>query len=307
MSVVIPAYNSEGFLAETVDSVYAQTVQPAEVIVVNDGSTDGTEPVLRQLEQRLPSLRWTTKPNGGQGSARNLGVSLATGELIAFLDHDDRWHRDKLARQLDQFAGDPGLALSFTALNTVTDGSAVLAGRDVPTPGVHYLHTDWDPDPEEVLRRLMSESPIGSCSTVVVRREALKPGFSEHRPISDDWLMWLRMAAAGLRFGHVPEPLVEYHRHETNLSGYRLRRLNSQCAAFDEFLATTDLPRRIQRDIRLRQTCAHRHLVAAIAEAQAGNPGRARYHIRKAARAHPASIRPGWLKIALTGRAAGEL
>ena len=314
VSVVIPAYNSEGFIAETIDSVYAQTVLPAEVIVVDDGSTDGTSSLLGQLAGRLPAtFRWVTQKNGGEASARNLGVRLATGRFVAFLDHDDLWHPEKLARQLDQFAADPELSVSFTALTLVPyeradDGSLRPHGglrgaagplREVPERGVQYLHKSWDPDPQPMLQELMSHSPIGSASTVLVRREALDrvPGFSESRPISDDWLMWLNMAAAGSRFGHVPEALVEYRWHESNLSGYRLRRMNSHCAAFDQFLATNELPRRTRRQLRLRWWCAHRHLIAAIAEAQAGDGAGARRHILRAARVYPPSIRPGWVRM----------
>jgi glycosyltransferase involved in cell wall biosynthesis len=91
VTVVIPAHNSEGHLMDAVRSAYHQTFPPSEVIVVDDGSTDRTQTILTGAAAEFPSFRWTAKANGGPASARNLGIKLATGELIAFLDHDDVW------------------------------------------------------------------------------------------------------------------------------------------------------------------------------------------------------------------------
>jgi glycosyltransferase involved in cell wall biosynthesis len=314
VSVVIPAYNSEGFLEEAVDSVYAQTVRPREVIVVNDGSTDATESLLRRLAARLPpTFRWVTKGNGGSASARNVGIGLASGRFIAFLDHDDLWASQKLARQLDQFAADPDLSLSFTAMRVTpyerAEGGSLKPGSDEgpgsnaglirPPSGVSSLHPDWNPEPEAVLERLIAIPQIGSLSTVMIRREAINRmgGFNEKIRVSDDWLLWLNMAAAGMKFGHIPEMMVEYRLHEGNLTRSRLQHSNDLTRVFDEFLATNELPRDIRRRIRLRWWCAHRHLVTAIGELQAGNKKQARHHILKAARVHPQSIRPGWIRM----------
>lgn len=95
-SVIIPTYNRAGQIAAAVRSVLAQSEPPDEVIVVDDGSTDDTAAALAPFMDRI---RYVRKPNGGASSARNLGVLTARGEWIAFLDSDDTWHPDKLARQ----------------------------------------------------------------------------------------------------------------------------------------------------------------------------------------------------------------
>jgi glycosyltransferase involved in cell wall biosynthesis len=97
VSVIIPAYNAEAYIAETLASVFSQTYNNYEIIVVDDGSTDKTWQILRSYGDRIKAL---TKPNGGPASARNLAIKQARGELIAFLDSDDLWVEDKLAEQV---------------------------------------------------------------------------------------------------------------------------------------------------------------------------------------------------------------
>ena len=319
ISVVIPAYNSEALLTEAIASVYDQTIEPSEVIVVNDGSTDGTEALLERLAPALPpTFRWFSKPNGGSASARNAGLKFATGRLLAFLDHDDRWLPEKLVRQLDQFIADPELMLSFTAMNVVryeraADGSLIRGPEDRATPrssrtrrhGVAEispasLPPNWNSTQESLLRTLVSqEALIGSLSSVMVRREVFEVVgmFNEELSVTDDFLMWLKMAAAGMKFEYMPEPMVEYRMHEGNLHGDRPALWNDLASVYDEFLAKGGLSRQMLKRIRLRRWCAHWHLLTAIQEQQEGNSTRARHHVLRAARVHPPSIRPGWIRI----------
>src|SRR3982750_4832480 len=113
VSVVLPVYNGRQFLSEAVASIYAQTAPPDEVIVVNDGSTDDTEELLRRLEAELrESFRWVSRAHRGEASARNTGLGLAHGEFVAFIDYDDRWYSEKLAKQLGQLVSEPELGVS---------------------------------------------------------------------------------------------------------------------------------------------------------------------------------------------------
>jgi glycosyltransferase involved in cell wall biosynthesis len=125
---VIPAYNAERFLSATVASVFAQTVPPDDVVVVDDGSTDGTPALLERLSETYP-LRTMRRDNVGQARARNDGVAAARGEFVALLDHDDQWHPSKLERQLDQLAADPSLGMCFTAVNIIRDGTQEVGWR----------------------------------------------------------------------------------------------------------------------------------------------------------------------------------
>ena len=111
ISVVMPVYNGERFLALAVDSILAQTFRDLELIVVDDGSTDGTPAVVRTFGARV---RCVTQPNAGLAAARNRGLAAATAELVAFLDADDLWLPAKIACQMERFRARPELEVSLT-------------------------------------------------------------------------------------------------------------------------------------------------------------------------------------------------
>lgn len=114
VSAIINVYNGERYLAEAIDSVFAQTHRPLELIVVDDGSDDGTAEVAKAYGSKL---RYVYQPRGGIGAARNRAVELAQGEYLAFLDADDRFTPDKLERQLAAFDADPELEMVFGHMN----------------------------------------------------------------------------------------------------------------------------------------------------------------------------------------------
>lgn len=106
ISCIVPVFNGERYLWEALESIFAQTYRPIEVLVVDDGSTDGTGAVAASYGSRL---RYLWQPNAGPAAARNRGLEAARGEFVAFLDADDLWHPEKLARQMARFAARPGL------------------------------------------------------------------------------------------------------------------------------------------------------------------------------------------------------
>jgi glycosyltransferase involved in cell wall biosynthesis len=112
-SCVIPVFNGERYLEEAVDSVLAQSHRPIEVIVVDDGSTDGTSEVAASLGGQVSYVR---QENQGPAAARNTGLRMAQGEFVAFLDVDDQWHPEKLERQLGRLRDRPEIDLCFTSL-----------------------------------------------------------------------------------------------------------------------------------------------------------------------------------------------
>lgn len=111
ISCVVPVFNGEVFLGEALDSILAQTYRPLEVIVVDDGSTDGTAEVAAGYGKQITYLR---QPDVGLAAARNCGLETAHGEFIAFLDADDIWHREKLARQMARFREKPEIDMCTT-------------------------------------------------------------------------------------------------------------------------------------------------------------------------------------------------
>jgi len=130
VTVVIPAYNAERHIVEALEGVLAQTYRPVEIVVVDDGSTDATAETVRRFG---PRVRFTTQINAGAGAARNRGVAMATGRYIAFLDADDSWPPEKLARQVEILEKNPGCDLVFGQVQQFVDGGEDLGG---PEPGI---------------------------------------------------------------------------------------------------------------------------------------------------------------------------
>jgi glycosyltransferase involved in cell wall biosynthesis len=106
ISCIVPVFNGEDYIKETLDSIHGQTYRPIQVIVADDGSTDGTADIVERYPHAVVYVR---QENSGPAWARNLGLSVATGEFIAFLDADDLWHPQKLERQIACFEACPGL------------------------------------------------------------------------------------------------------------------------------------------------------------------------------------------------------
>ena len=136
VSCIVPVYNGERYLVETLDSLFGQSHAAVEVIVVDDGSTDGSSAVAGSHPGEPVCI---SQPRGGHASARNRGLDEARGEFIAFLDADDLWHREKLERQLARFAARPELGVVFAHLENFQspDVEAPPEGppSSVPVPG----------------------------------------------------------------------------------------------------------------------------------------------------------------------------
>ncbi len=111
ISCIVPVFNGERYLREALDSIFAQTYRPLEILVADDGSTDRTPYIAAAFGNRLRYLR---QDNQGPAAARNLGIRAATGEFIAFLDADDVWHPEKLERQMARFQVRPELDYCVT-------------------------------------------------------------------------------------------------------------------------------------------------------------------------------------------------
>jgi glycosyltransferase involved in cell wall biosynthesis len=112
ISCIVPVYNGERYLAETLNSIVGQTYRPLEIIVVDDGSTDGS---ARIAEAFGPRVQYCWQENAGEAAARNGGLGMAQTEFVAFLDADDLWRPEKLARQIAQFQEKPEIDLCFTS------------------------------------------------------------------------------------------------------------------------------------------------------------------------------------------------
>lgn len=197
VSVIMPAYNAERFIRESVDSALAQTHPDVEVIVVDDSSTDGTPRILAAYGERIRVHR---QPNSGAAAARNTAARLATGEWLALLDADDVWEPRKLERQL---------AISRTACS-YTNRLNIGARGDLPEvqSDVTRMHAG------DVFVPLLLEGNFMSSSSVMVRRDVFFElgGFSTALRNAEDWDLWLRVAERH-EVCFCPEPLLRYRFH----------------------------------------------------------------------------------------------
>jgi glycosyltransferase involved in cell wall biosynthesis len=182
ISVVIPAYNRESTIRRAVISVLDQTYSDLEVLVVDDGSTDGTEEVLRQISD--PRLRYIkADENRGACAARNIGIVAAQGEWVAFQDSDDSWHADKLEKQMETLQVHKA-DIVFCGMRLIRgDGTN---GPTVPAPSLPQRFYSYE--------ALLRES-IASTQVIMGRRDCfLAEPFDEQMPRMQDWDFILRLS-----------------------------------------------------------------------------------------------------------------
>ena len=222
VSVIIPTHNRSQTLPEAVQSVLAQTYGHLELIVVDDGSTDETEAALARFT-RDSRFRYLQQENAGSAAARNSGVATARGELVAFLDSDDRWYAHKLERQVPLF-GNPGVALVFSQRDWMDD-----EGNPIPTRSVdRYRGT-------RLYTKLLEENFVPT-STVVVRRNAIRRagGFDEQLRQSQDYSLWLQMSLY-YEFDFVDESLAIHRKWDGQITCDKLRASEYALQVTDEF------------------------------------------------------------------------
>lgn len=199
ISCIVPAYNGARHLRETLDSVLSQSYSPLELIVVDDGSTDDTAAVAASYGT---ALRYLYQDNQGPAAARNLGVKAAAGTMVAFLDADDLWHREKLALQHQRLVAAPDLDLCFTRFRNF-----------------------WTED-LEAERRAFASHPLaqpisGWCiGTLVARRDVFdRFGYFDEALRQGENISWfLDAERAGARTEVLPDVLMSRRFHPTSLT-----------------------------------------------------------------------------------------
>jgi glycosyltransferase involved in cell wall biosynthesis len=202
ISVIIPAYNRANYLPEALDSVFVQRPAPNEIIVVDDGSTDDTLEVMRGYEGRV---RYARQEHQGVSAARNCGLALAQGDVIAWLDADDVWEPGFLATVLPILDTDPEVAGVYTGLTRIDP-----AGNRLPQVGQTVV-------PAEELYSSLVDDCFIQTSTFVARKRCFDQigGFDSRFDICEDYDMFLRLAQR-CRIVGIPELLVRYRVHPHN-------------------------------------------------------------------------------------------
>jgi glycosyltransferase involved in cell wall biosynthesis len=220
VSVIIAAHNAAQFLGQAVDSALVQSCPPLEIIVVDDGSTDGTDRVARAYGDRVTFLR---QDNAGAASARNAGARRASGDWLAFLDADDVWLPEKLERQLA--LSDAPLVYSDRFNIGVLDGLPDIHGKMQP------------PIDGDVFVALLIKGNVITTSSVMIRADVFRTlgGFDPGLMVAEDWDLWLRVAA-DRPVRACREPLVKYRLHPAGASRNPLRMNRARCVVVDRAL-----------------------------------------------------------------------
>ena len=182
VSIIVPVYNGASTIRETLDSVLQQSVEAFELIVIDDGSTDNTLEVVASFND--PRLSVFTYPNAGVATTRNRGVTHASAEYISFIDADDLWTPDKLARQLDAFERSPNAAVAYSWTDYIDQtGQFIAHDQQVTFSG-------------NVYGELLCRDFLESASNVTIRRQAFLDvgGFDSSLSGAADWDFFLRLA-----------------------------------------------------------------------------------------------------------------
>lgn len=229
VSIVIPVYNGERYIAAAIDSVLTQTYQNFEIIVVDDGSSDSTPEILQQYGDRIRAVYQT---NQGVALARNHGIKLAQGEWIAFLDADDTFLPDKLAAQLAFAAERPQLGMIHSGWRRVSAAGDLL-----------MVVEPWHDIPRLTLESWVRWKPV-LPSAMLFQRSWLEKsgGFDPRFPPAEDTELVLRLSAMGCEADWLRQVTVNYRQHEASAMHKGLPQARSLSAVIDHFFRQPHLP-----------------------------------------------------------------
>lgn len=206
VSVIIPVYNAEKFIKETIESVLGQTCQDFEIVIVDDGSTDKSAETIKSLDDKR--IIYTYQKNHGVSAARNKGILESDGEYIALLDHDDLWLPEKLERQVPILESNSNVGLVYSDCYIIDLNGHILKRN----------FKDHRPHQGKVLADLFLDNFI-PCLTALIRKNILGSIglFNPELSIAEEYDLFLRIAEV-CEVDFVDLPLAKYRLHETNFS-----------------------------------------------------------------------------------------
>jgi glycosyltransferase involved in cell wall biosynthesis len=228
-SIIIPAYNAERFISQAVDSALSQTYPDFEVIVVDDGSTDGTRAVLSAYGDKI---HYIYQENKGPSAARNAGFLASQGDYLLFLDSDDLIAPNKLELQVSLLEAQPDFGLVYSGWDYINEDGTQILHEMRPQKQGRLL--------KDLLRRTLYFNP----SAAVIRRECLvRAGlFDESLRAAEDIDLWTRIARAGYTFGYIDQLLLLYRVHHGSLFTHISNQARNEFARLNKFFADPGLP-----------------------------------------------------------------
>lgn len=281
VSVIIPTYNRARFLGGAIRSVLAQSYKDFEIIVVDDCGGDDAESVVRSCGARGVRYVKHDRQRGG-AAARNTGISVATGEYIAFLDDDDEWYPEKLGRQVNaMLESPPEVGGVYTGYFIIDRADGQIRGQMVPT------------ERGDIYPALLAGNCVGGTSCMLLRRSCFdKVGFFDERLKSfQDYDLWLRTARK-FRFDCIREPLLRYYVHGDKIW--------TNPKALSQGLEL--MLKKYGDAAPFRKKCANYYLALGVQHCEANRFDEGRKALLRAARLNPMTMAPyGYLVLALLG------
>lgn len=254
----MPAYNAEKYIADSIKSVLAQTYSSWELIVVDDGSTDGTASVVQEFVKRDSRIRYIFQENGRLGKARNTAIRNAAGSLIAFIDSDDLWLEAKLEMQLKAMA-ENNADIVFSNAYVFTDENPTNETEKLRSTTGRFSGPDFF---DSLVKR-----PQIPVLTVLLKETALaKAGLFEEAKSyhgCEDYDLWLRLAKAGCVFYGMDAVLARYRRHETAMTANASNMFKPMLLVVRKHIDDTRLS---ELEKRKRLTGLYRELIAALVD-----------------------------------------
>lgn len=215
VSIIIPAYNIAEYIAETLDSVFAQTFRDYEIVIINDGSPD-TKEFETSLEPYFEKIVYLAQESAGAGAARNIGIENARGELIAFLDGDDVWLPKYLDAQIKFLEEND---FDFVYADALHFGGSAYDGTTFMETAQSVGEANFD-------SLLDLRCNVITSGTIVRKRNLMEAGmFEKERVRAHDFVLWLKMARCGARIGYQRKVLLKYRVRIESLSGNSVDRI----------------------------------------------------------------------------------
>ena len=232
ISVVIPSYNRKDFLKRSIDSAINQTKKPLEIIVVDDGSTDGTEAMIKS---DYDFVKFIKQKNKGVSAARNIGIKVSIGEWICFLDSDDEWKKDKLEKQINAMKSNPGYKFFHSNEIWIKNGLRINQKKK---------HKKYGGD---IFDKCLDMCRISPSSVMIDKTVFDEVGnFNEYLVVCEDYELWLRICDK-YRVFFIDEPLIiKYGGHQGQLS-YSIKSIENHRIKALEYLMLENLNRKNKR------------------------------------------------------------
>ncbi|NOZ28730.1 MAG: glycosyltransferase [Chloroflexi bacterium] len=272
VSVIIPTYNHARYLGEAIQSALDQTYQDLEIIVIDDGSTDSTPQVVSTFGDRV---RYVWQENRGLSAARNTGIRIAEGEIIALLDADDKWAPEYLATMVPALQSDESIGAAYCGWRYVD-----AHGKELPQIAIKTV------PPDQLYATLAYSNFLNVCGVIVRRACFDHVGlFDESLRACEDWDMWLRILPRYQMVG-VPQALVRYRIHGRNMTADLERMATARRAVVQKHFGPEEGDPATWPPIR-RRAYGGLYLNMALAHLQQGHRLQAQEYLRRAFTVYP--------------------